>query len=373
MFFEVIRRRVIAPDLTVHNHLTASIAAGLEQDGIHPHVRLAPGRLPGCFRHCPAHCRQHHQTEQAGGQHHPVGAGDILHLHQAQRIAQRGLFVQLAKVPGLAGQLNPQRTRTGGFRLGRVRAGMLAPIPTPDTPGVRRIVSGEKGRGNPEQSGQPGGDVSGRIVQFCGGPTEVQVFVVFVAHHAVHGVDGLVGQTQRRAADEQVEHGGNDAVREVFRDGFHRRLGYTFTGEGLGVPPHHTADCFSGGKQITFTERFIHMHGLHPQILHRQRLPAPQHLHRKAQCGMNPACQPDDTCAESERSQRQNRRQHHAAPEQSARRIRQKAAQQPLQPGDGLTHVHHRVGHPAGVAQNQVDTKAQQNSQQNRHACPPLS
>lgn len=289
--FEVIRRRVIDPDLTVHNHLTASIAAGLEQDGIHPHVRLAPGRLPCCFRHCPAHRPGHAQRAHIGG-----------------KIQRR-----------------------------------------------------------------PGGDVSGRIVQFCGGPAEVQVFVVFVAHHAVHGVDGLVGQTQRRAADEQVEHGGNNAVREVFRDGFHRRLGHTFTGERLGVPPHHTADCFSGGKQITFTERFIHMHGLHPQILHRQRLPAPQHLHRKAQCGMNPACQPDDTCAESERSQRQNRRQHHAAPEQSARRIRQKAAQQPLQPGDGLTHVHHRVGYPAGVAQNQVDTKAQQNSQQNRHACPPLS
>lgn len=65
--FEVIRRRVIAPDLTVHNHLTASIAAGLEQDGIHPHVRLAPGRLPGCFRHCPAHRPGHAQRAHIGG------------------------------------------------------------------------------------------------------------------------------------------------------------------------------------------------------------------------------------------------------------------------------------------------------------------
>ncbi len=42
---EVVRRFHLAPHLTVDDDLAAYIAAGLEQNGVHPHVRLDARRL----------------------------------------------------------------------------------------------------------------------------------------------------------------------------------------------------------------------------------------------------------------------------------------------------------------------------------------
>ena len=47
LFFraEILRRRHLAPHLTVDDDLTAHVAAGLQEDRVHPHVRLDAGRL----------------------------------------------------------------------------------------------------------------------------------------------------------------------------------------------------------------------------------------------------------------------------------------------------------------------------------------
>ena len=46
---EIIGGGHLAPGLAVHDHLTAHIAAGLEQDGVHPHIRLHACSL--CLHH----------------------------------------------------------------------------------------------------------------------------------------------------------------------------------------------------------------------------------------------------------------------------------------------------------------------------------
>ena len=45
LHLEIIGGGHLPPGLAVHDDLTAHIAAGLEQDGVHAHVRLHPGRL----------------------------------------------------------------------------------------------------------------------------------------------------------------------------------------------------------------------------------------------------------------------------------------------------------------------------------------
>ena len=47
LFFtaEILRRRHLAAHFPVDDHLAANIAAGLEQNGIHPHIRFHPGCL----------------------------------------------------------------------------------------------------------------------------------------------------------------------------------------------------------------------------------------------------------------------------------------------------------------------------------------
>ena len=81
----------LAPHFAVYDDLTAHVAAGLEQDGVHPHVGLDARRL-GLYHLCPAHFQpvagdkavQRHVLTFEGG-----GAVAVLRKNAAERRAEQ--------------------------------------------------------------------------------------------------------------------------------------------------------------------------------------------------------------------------------------------------------------------------------------------
>ena len=208
---------------------------------------------------------------------------DILRLNGTHGIADGGLFVVFTKIIGRPGQLHIQCTGAGTFGLGTVGAGVVTPVPPPDAPRAAGVVSGQGSSGYPQQGGNAAGQVVRNIIQLCRCTAEIEILRVFVAHHAVHGVDGLVGQCQRSAAQQHVQQRRNHAVAGVFRHGLHSGLGHAFGGKRLRVPPHDAAYGSACRRQVGLCQLPVDVHTLLHKSLCRQCLPAPEHLYCQPQ------------------------------------------------------------------------------------------
>ena len=138
---------------------------------------------------------------------HTVGPQNIVWFHGAPGVADGGLVILLAKVPGGASQLNAQGPGHRRFRLGGVGAGVVPPVPPPDAPSAFGVLP-QQGRGqHQQQRGEPGREPVGRVIQLGGTVAEIEIAFVFIPYHTVHGVDGLIAQGQRGPAEEQIEQG----------------------------------------------------------------------------------------------------------------------------------------------------------------------
>ena len=198
-------------------------------------------------------------------------------------------------------------------------------------------------------------------------PAKVEIPLVFVAHHAVHGVDGFIGKAQGCAPDQQIQQGGQNPVRKIFRHRLHGGLGDAFRREGGGVPPHNPAHLPPGRRQVPRFQRRVNPAALIGQALQSQRLPAPEQFHCKSQSRVNPMGQSADSRRQGKGAQRQHRRQHPPGRQQTGRGVGEQPPQQVFQPGNHLAHQHHRVGHPGRVGQQQIQSEAPQHRQRRQH------
>ena len=195
----------------------------------------------------------------------------------------------------------------------------------------------------------------------------MQIPLVFVAEHAVHCVDGLIGQRQRRTAHQHVKQRGNDAVAGVFGYRFHRRFGHALGGQVLGIAPHNAAYGLARGGQVAILQFFVHIHAFLYKSTRRQRLPAPEHLQNKAQNGVQLCRQPAGCAGNSQRPQRQHRRHDGTTQQFPTRRFRQRGAQAFFQRRDAPPHHHHWVGQPGRVAKKRIQYKTAQYGPKNQH------
>ena len=244
---------------------------------------------------------------------------------------------------------------------------MIAAVPPPDTPRALGVIAGERRRHDPEQRRQTARDIVRHIVQLCRRTAKIEIFLVFVAQHTVHGVDGLVGQGQRRTAQQHIKQRRNDAVAGVLSHRLHRSLGHALGGQGFRVAAHDAAHSLPGCGQAAFFQLGIDIRALLHQSLCGQRLPAPEHLDGKPQQRVKHRRAPADKAREQQRPHRQAERQHRAAQQLALRRFGQAGAEEFFQPGDGFAHVHHRVGQPRRVAENGVQHEASQHSPGGHH------
>ena len=244
---------------------------------------------------------------------------------------------------------------------------MAQAVPPPDPPSVFGVKAGKARRRDPQKGRQPGGQKVGRVVQMGRRPAKVDVPLVFIAHHAVHGVHRLVGKAQRRAAQQQVKEGGGHPVRKIFGHRLDGGFGHPFGREGGGVPPHDPADGFAGGGQVALGQLGVDPAALVGEAPQGQRLPAPEQFQPKAGRRVQPPGKGQRPRRQSKGTRRQDEGQHPAGRPLPRRRGGEEPAQPGLQRRDGPAHENHRMGHPGGVGQQQVQPEAPQHRQGGQH------
>ena len=99
---------------------------------------------------------------------------------------------------------------------------------------------------------------------------ELGIPVVFVAHHAVHGVGGLVKKQSRQAQQEGKEHGGHHPVGQVLRHRLNNRPANIFQGQVRGFPAHDHGQDPPGPVQIAPDQGRLHLEALLVQAAGRQ-------------------------------------------------------------------------------------------------------
>ena len=115
---------------------------------------------------------------------------------------------------------------------------MILSVPLENLPGVCPVKAYKTGGQHHENAGKPGRDEIHHIVQLRRKTAKIQVLVVLVAHHGVHGIDGFVEPAENSPADRHEKHRGDDAVGSIFRHGLYRRLGHAFFIQHRRVPAH---------------------------------------------------------------------------------------------------------------------------------------
>ena len=160
---------------------------------------------------------------------------------------------------------------------------MLSPVPPPDAISRGRVLPQKECRRDQKQGRKARGKEICRVVQLRRNTAEVEVALVFVAHHTVHGVDGLIAQGKRRAAEHHPEKRGDHPVGEILRHGLHRRAGDPLGAEAFGIAPDDAGDGPAGSVQALMLQGVLYAHGLVPQVLDGEGLPAPDDLQRKGQ------------------------------------------------------------------------------------------
>ena len=168
-------------------------------------------------------------------------------------------------------------------------------------------------------------------------------------------------------ADEHVQKRGDHAVAGILGHRFHGGFGHALGGEGFGVAAHDAAHGLACGGQVIFDKLGIHIRTFLHKPFGRQRLPAPEHLHGKAQPGADPCRQQADKAGNQKGAHRQAECHDAAAQHFALRRFGQAGAQELFQPGDALAHQHHRVRQPGRVAEKRVQHEAAQYSPQDHH------
>ena len=241
---------------------------------------------------------------------------------------------------------------------------MLFPIPPEDPPGVLPVVARRRAAQAHEHPGDAGGEKVERVVQPRRRPAEVEIAVIFVAHHGVHGVDRLVEHTQGRAAQGQEDEGGDHPVGGVLRHGLHRRLGHAGLVQPLGVPPHNHGHGVPRAGQVSGLEGLVHLVALVPQGLGGQQLIAQQRLRRESQPGAEQAAPPQQQGGEAGWNGDGERHQRRAAGQLAAGGLGKEPPQKLLQGGDQHTDGPHRVGRPVGIPQQEIQAEAGQQGQQ---------
>ena len=238
---------------------------------------------------------------------------------------------------------------------------MAAAVTPPNAPRAPHALAAQPCAQDPQQRRQAAGQPVGNIIQMGGSAPEIQILFVFIAHHAVHGVDAFIAQRQRCAAQQHIQQGGDDAIGKIFGHGFHSGLGHPLRGEGRGIAPHNAAHRPARRGQVLFFQLPLHGGAFGVQPLGGQRLPAPHGLHQKPQRRMQRLRRPAHKAREQKRAQGQHRRQHAPCVQKPGLAWPKGAAQGLFQRRNGPAHPHHRVRHPGRVPQQKIQPKAQQN------------
>ena len=249
---------------------------------------------------------------------------------------------------------------------------MLPAVTAEDPPACRRIQSHQAARRQHQKRRQPRRDVIHHVVGPGGYQTDVLIGRLHIPQHGVHGVHRLVEKAQRRAADGQKQQRRYHAVGGVLRHRLHGGAGHGGVVQPVGVPPHDHGDGVAGGRQIAALQRVIDLHGLVPQGLDRQDLPAHHTLQRQTQPRADQPAQPQQSRRDGGGHDDHRAPQDRACRPLTGGRFGADVPQRPLQHTDTFSNQDYRVGEAVGVAHQKVYAKADDQCRQRpHHVCSP--
>lgn len=178
-------------------------------------------------------------------------------MTRAQRVADRRLIIVFTEIICGPGELHAERTGAGTFGLRAVGACMISTVAPPDLPRALDAVSREPRREHPQKCRDTTRNVVCGIVKLCGHAPEIYVLFIFVAEHAVHRVDGFVGQRKRCAADEHAKKRRDHAVTGVFGNGLHSGFSHALHGKRVGITPDNAGDGLARGGEVVLFEFLV--------------------------------------------------------------------------------------------------------------------
>ena len=146
---------------------------------------------------------------------------DIFRLDRADIIADRWFLYDFAEIHGISGKLYFQRPCHNCFCLRRIWAGVAVTVAFVNFFCIFPVHALACRRKNHQPCADSRRYVIDDIVQLCRTPSKIQIFVIFVSHHGIHGIDGLIQKAQCRSAEGKKEERCNDTVRRILRDRFH--------------------------------------------------------------------------------------------------------------------------------------------------------
>ena len=253
-----------------------------------------------------------------------------------------------------------ENSRGRTLRLGGIGACVAVTVSFPDFKTVHGVPARDSSCQHQQKGCQPGGYKTEHIVHMGRGTAEIQVFLVFIADHAVHGIDALIKERQRGAADHHVEKGRDHTVRQIFRSRFNCGPGHARVVQGSGIPAHDPGHLFPGFWQIACLQHLIYRSGFPDHIPDCQALPAPDCFQKKTEQGMDPLQRKKKDGRQRQTGRGHERRQQAPGHPLSRGRISETLAQSVFQKCDGLSHDHDRMCQPGRIPCQQIEQKTEQ-------------
>src|SRR5271165_3281403 len=188
-------------------------------------------------------------------------------------LAEGGPDLQFVLVCSGAAQAHAQRSGECRLDDAGVGAGMTGGVTTPGTQRARRRSADDRCIRGHQRRGHARGDVVGRVIQTCCGPTESGIARRAVADHRIECIDGAVAQDRGHAAHRRPQQRRNVCVRGVLGHRFHRGAGQSRGVEPCRVAPAQRGQQPSGALDVVAAQQVTHRRAGARQRRSAQRYP----------------------------------------------------------------------------------------------------
>ena len=139
---------------------------------------------------------------------------------------------------------------------------MFPPVPAVDLPGILSVQPCEKCCCRHEKPCDPRRDIVEDIIHFRRNPSEIQVPVIFIAQHRVHGIHCLVQKSQGSSSDHHIDQRSGHPVRGILCHSLYRRLRDAFLSELLCIPAYDHGDCSPRPGKVALFQLLIYLPAL---------------------------------------------------------------------------------------------------------------
>ena len=158
---------------------------------------------------------------------------------------------------------------------------MVSPVSSVDLCRILRIHPCKNSSCYHQPAGDPGRDIICHIIQFGCNTAKIQVFIIFVPQHGIHGIDAFVQKHQRHTTNGHIKHGRDNTIRSIFRNCFHCCFCHTGFRKLFGITANDHGNRITCLIQCPVFQAVINFHTFVFQRTGGKQLIAPEYLQHK--------------------------------------------------------------------------------------------